>query len=135
MSETRTFLGKGWSFPPSFSTGGRDVDMASGIEDIRQSLEILFKTRLGERIMQEEYGSILVEFQFEDLSAGILNRLKHKIEEAVLYHEARIDLLNVHIDLQRQSEGILLIQLDIRIRANNSRFNLVFPFYLQEANL
>jgi len=30
-------------------------------------------------------------------------------------------------------EGTLLIRLDYQIPATNSRFNMVFPFYLNEA--
>ena len=41
-----TFLGKGWSFPPTFERQGRALQMVDGEVDIRQSLEILLATSL-----------------------------------------------------------------------------------------
>ena len=107
--------------------------MASGAEDIQQSLEILFGTRLGERIMQEEFGSSLNDFIFEEISPGLLNRLRSMISEAVLYYEPRIKLNRVDLNTDDQQQGLLWIKLDYTIPASNSRYNLVYPFYLQEA--
>ncbi len=56
MSTDQPFLGTGWSFPPAFTKGGAEVEMVSGAEDIHQSLQILLSTRLGERVMQDEFG-------------------------------------------------------------------------------
>ncbi|MGC2237435.1 MAG: GPW/gp25 family protein [Pyrinomonadaceae bacterium] len=132
MSNATPFLGQGWAFPPEFTSGGYDAVMAADIEDIKQSLEILFGTRLNERIMQEDYGCNLDEFMFEETSSETLNRLEYIIKEAVLYHEVRIDLNNLQFDLEREKEGVLLIQLDFTVPASNSRYNMVYPFYLNE---
>ena len=134
MNDTVSFLGTGWAFPPEFSAGGRDVAMSADIEDIQQSLEILFGTRLGERIMQEDYGSSLSDFQFEEISAAVLNRMQTMITEAVLFHEPRIELHQITIDRDGEREGLLLISLDFSVPATNSRFNMVYPFYLMEGN-
>lgn len=132
MSRETPFLGRGWAFPPEFSAGGRNLATVSGVEDIRQSLEILFGTRLGERIMREDYGCSLDEFQFEEINSETLNRLERMIKEAVLYHEIRIELENLKFDLEREREGVLLIELDFTVPSSNSRYNMVYPFYLNE---
>ena len=129
------FLGTGWSFPPEFSDNGRSIATVSGSDDVRQSLEILFGTRLNERILQEEYGSSLQDFLFEEINAGILNQLRRLISEAILYHEPRVELNAVNLDVDRQIEGLILIKIDYSIPASNTRFNMVYPFYLQEANV
>ncbi|MEM7370301.1 MAG: GPW/gp25 family protein [Bacteroidota bacterium] len=134
MSDSKSFLGTGWSFPPSFSPGGASLEMVSDIKDIQQSLEILFGTRLGERIMQEDYGSSLIDYQFEEVSSFVINRLQHMIEEAILYHEARITLNTLNIRQDDTIDGLLLIQLDFSIPASNSRYNMVYPFYLNESS-
>ena len=56
MSDTSSFLGTGWGFPPTFTRGGGDVQMMSGPEDIHESLQILFSTQPGERLMQDAFG-------------------------------------------------------------------------------
>lgn len=134
MTETAPFLGRGWAFPPSFGNGGKELALVADVEDILQSLEILFGTRLGERIMQEEYGSSLEAYQFEEITSGVLNSLRAMIEDAVLYHEPRIRIEQVDVQIAPDQDGLLLIELDFTVPSSNSRYNMVYPFYITEAN-
>lgn len=129
-----SFLGKGWGFPPSFSQNGRDVESVSEHLDIQQSLQILLGTAQDERIMREDFGCDLQRFMFEEISQSLINSLTRLITDAVLYYETRIVLNAVHIDKSAEIEGLLLIALDYKVRSTNSRFNLVYPFYLNEAS-
>ena len=128
-----SFLGTGWSFPPEFSNEGKEVVVVSGAKDVQQSLEILFGTRLEERILQEDFGCSLQDFVFAEINAGTINQMISTIKEAVLYHEPRVEVNSVEIDTTQQLEGYLLIKLDYSIPASNTRFNMVYPFYLEEA--
>jgi hypothetical protein len=134
-SNTETsFLGKGWSFPPSFSQNGRDVQRVSEHQDIQQSLFILLSTAQNERIMREDFGCDLQRFMFEEVSQSLVNSLTALITDAVLYYETRIKLNNVLVDESDKVEGLLTINIDYTVRSTNSRFNLVYPFYLNEAS-
>ena len=44
--------------------------------------------------------------------------------------EPRIDLLDVQVTPDPTDRATLLIRIDYRVRATNTRFNLVYPFYL-----
>ncbi len=134
MNSAKPFIGSGWAFPPEFTNGGANVEMVSNIEDIRQSLEILFGTRLNERIMNEDYGCSLQDFQFEGISSTMINRIRRLISEAILYHEARIKVNKINIGEDQAIEGLLNIQLDFTVPESNSRYNMVYPFYINEAN-
>jgi phage baseplate assembly protein W len=46
--------------------------------------------------------------------------------------EPRIEVLDVHTDTQEADNGKLLIEITYKVRATNTRFNLVYPFYLSE---
>jgi phage baseplate assembly protein W len=129
-----SFLGKGWGFPPSFSQNGRDVLQVSEQEDIQQSLLILLSTAQGERIMREDFGCDLQSFMYEEISQSLINSLTLIITNAVLYYETRIVLNSVDIDESGQYQGLINIKLDYTVRSTNSRFNLVYPFYLNEAS-
>lgn len=129
-----SFLGKGWSFPPSFSQNGRDVQRVSEHHDIEQSLFILLSTAQNERIMREDFGCDLQRFMFEEVSQSLVNSLTALITDAVLYYETRIVLNNVLVDESDKVEGLLTITIDYTVRSTNSRFNLVYPFYLNEAS-
>ena len=50
------FLGRGWGFPVTFGNQGRLVTMVDAEEDIRQSLEILLSTQVGERVLNPTFG-------------------------------------------------------------------------------
>ena len=130
-----SFLGTGWRFPPAFTRGGADVLMTAGTEDIEQSLKILLTTRLGERTLQEDYGCALDHFLFEELDQGLVNNLTRLISDGILYYEPRIDLNALDVSASEAEAGLLLIRLSYTVRATNSRFNMVYPFYLNEATL
>jgi phage baseplate assembly protein W len=133
LADLPTFLGTGWSFPPTFTSGGADMETVSGVEDIRQSLEILFATERGERVLQEDFGSDLSRYLFEEIDRDLIQNLTSLISDAILYHEPRIRLNDLEISEAEAEAGLLLINLDFTVRSTNSRFNMVYPFYLSEA--
>ncbi|QGY47046.1 hypothetical protein GM418_26300 [Maribellus comscasis] len=134
METTKSFLGRGWSFPPEFNRGAQSVKMLEDEADIKSSLEILLSTRLGERVMVPNYGCNLDELLFKPLNLTLKTYVTDLIKTAILYHEPRIDLNKVEIDPSDELNGILLIKLDYTIRTTNSRKNMVYPFYKEEGN-
>jgi phage baseplate assembly protein W len=129
------FLGKGWAFPLTFENQGRTVRMATAEDDIRQSLTILLATNLGERVMHPTFGWKRDAVMFEALSTSFAAYLKRELETAILFYESRIELNKITFDSLASQGGRLDIRLDYTIRATNTRSNLVYPFYLDEANL
>lgn len=133
MKNRKSFLGTGWSFPPTFHNDMKSgVAMVSNEEDIEQSLRILLNTRIGERIMQPKYGCDLYTYLFESISNSRGHLIKEVIRTAILKYEPRIKLLAVNLDESDYLEGIIRIQLDYNIPLTNTRFNLVFPYYKVE---
>lgn len=127
------FLGRGWSFPPTFDLATRQVKLLDGEADIQSSLSVLLSTLPGERVMQPAFGCDLTPLLFQPLDTTLRTFLQDKIRTAILYHEPRIDV--VRVDLTPNSlEGLILIELDYTIRATNSRHNVVFPYYRSEGS-
>jgi len=127
-----SFLGTGWSFPPSFSEG--KVSMSADETDIYESLHILFGTSAGERFLQPKYGLDMHELLFEPMNTTLRTFLVDRIRTAILVYEPRIRVVNLNIDSPDPNEGTLSILLEYEVRATNSRFNLVFPFYNNDSN-
>jgi uncharacterized protein len=127
-----TFLGRGWGFPPTFNKRIAGVEMLEQEADIASSLEILLSTMRGERVMLPQYGCNLEELLFESLDTRLITLAADKVESAILYHEPRIRVEQIHIDNSRELEGVILIEVVYRVKATNSRFNFVFPFYKLE---
>jgi phage baseplate assembly protein W len=130
--EQDDFLGKGWSFPPAFIPALQGVEMTEKVEDINRSLQILLTTRVGERIMQPKYGCNMDEMVFESLSTMTKTIIKDKIKTAILYFEPRIDVTAISMDTANELEGEIIIEIEYVVRATNSRFNFVFPYYINE---
>jgi len=128
----RPFLGRGWSFPPTFDPSFFGVEMLEEEADIASSLEILLTTIPGERVMLPQYGCNLEELVFESLDTRMKTLMADKVESAILYHEPRIELESVRLDDSREIEGVVLIEVVYRVKSTNSRFNFVFPYYILE---
>jgi len=126
------FLGRGWSFPPTFIPALQGVEMTEKVEDINRSLQILLTTRTGERVMQPKYGCNMDEMVFESLSTTTKAIIKDKIKTAILYFEPRIDVTAISMDTTNELEGEIIIEIEYVVRATNSRFNFVFPYYINE---
>ena len=126
----KSFLGTGWSFPPTFQIDG--VEMVSDDTDIAQSLEILMSTSLGERIMLPDYGCDLRAYLFDSINNSKIYFLKELVTTAIIKYEPRVVLNDVIIDATGYQDGLIKIQIDYSVQTSNTRFNLVFPYYRVE---
>lgn len=134
ITNETSFLGTGWGFPPTFSKLTREVLLTSDEEDIKKSLEILLSTTIGERFLQPRYGCNLDDFVFEPMNATIETSMKLTVKNAIMEFEPRIRLLAVRLDSGLITEGRVDIVVEYQVITTNSRFNFVFPFYMNEAN-
>src|SRR5262245_4005303 len=125
------FIGRGWGFPPSFDKNVAGVVMSAGIRDIEESLRIIFTTVLGERIMNPLFGCSLDDSVFEVMNTSRISYIENQVRNAIIYHEPRIDADQLTIEPDHNA-GILLIGVAYKVRGSNSRFNFVYPYYLQE---
>ncbi len=132
MSAERPFLGRGWSFPPTFDRDIPGVRMLEQEADVVSSLHILLSTARGERIMVPQYGCNLEELVFENLDTRMRTLMADKVESAILYHEPRINLETVTVTDDPNEQGRVLIGVTYRVRSTNSRYNFVFPYYRDE---
>lgn len=141
MRPRDSFLGTGWGFPVTFQKGSDEkiatVRMVKEVEDIYESLNILFSTRPGERVMRPNFGAALEDLLFEPINPSLETYIKNLITNAILYYEARIELENIEIsnDPVNLLEGKVIIKLTFSIRTTNSRFNYVFDYYKQEGTI
>jgi len=124
------FLGSGWSFPIRIDKQG-EIALVSREEDIRQAILVILGTSPGERVMRTDFGAGLKALVFEPINTATKALVKHRVEEALLLWEPRIDSVEVTMADER-SLGRLLIDIRYRVRATNTFFNLVYPFYLLE---
>lgn len=128
-----SFLGRGWSFPPRFDSRQQAVMVEHG-EDIDESLHILFRTRVGERVMQHAYGTRLHQMVFEEITEQTITEITDLIKKAVMFFEPRIELEKLDVRPSGEDLARLDLQLNYRIRTTNTRHNMVYPLYLDQAS-
>lgn len=128
------FLGRGWSFPPTFDELNLGVEMAAGEEDVRQALRLIFAVNPGERQMMPEFGCNLRQFAFATLNESVLTMIEQAVQSALLHYEPRIDVKRVSVaaGVGAESRGIV-ITVEYVVRTSNRRYNFVYPYYLNEA--
>ncbi len=125
------FLGTGWAFPLGIAPDG-EIATASFGDDVRQAVLLILSTSLGERVMRPDFGAGLEALTFEPITAATLALVRHRVEQALITWEPRIDSVEVTVAAEPPL-GRLMIEVHYRVRATNTFYNLVYPFYLLEA--
>jgi phage baseplate assembly protein W len=127
---SKPFLGVGTRFPLVLDPKTHAVARAEYEESVRQSMLIILGTAKGERVMRPDFGCGIHDLVFENLSAATIGRIDREVHEALLRLEPRIDVTGVEI--RAGSRNVMLIDINYEVRATNTAFNLVYPFYLQQ---
>lgn len=127
----KAFLGRGWAFPVHAGRGG-EIAEAEYDEDVHQAVRIVLGTDVGERVMLPEFGAGLRALVFEPLTATTRALIQHRVREALVRFEPRIDVLDVKVELRTGGDSAVLVEVDYRVRSTNNFYNLVYPFYLLE---
>jgi phage baseplate assembly protein W len=129
--DDRAFLGHGWRFPIESGPDG-EVAMSDYDRDVREAVRIVLGTNPGERVMRPDFGAGLRALLFEPKTATTASLVRHRVEQALVLWEPRIDVVRVEVRDQPGAETALAVEVEYRVRATNSFYNLVYPFYLLE---
>lgn len=128
----RAFLGTGFKFPLQVTPRGK-LALSSAETRIEESIWFILGTRLGERLMQPDFGCGIHDLLFAPNNPATHAVAVEQVRRALVAHEPRIDVLQVAPETTAAEPSLLLIRIDYRIRANNAMGNLVYPFYITEA--
>lgn len=128
--EGKAFLGQGWSFPVQIDSAG-EIMLSRYEEDVREAVRLILETNHGERVMRPDFGANLRALAFEPMSTTTIALVRHRVEEALVSWEPRIDQITVTVTADPPL-GRLLVEVRYRVRRTNTFYNLVYPFYLME---
>jgi phage baseplate assembly protein W len=127
------FLGVGWGFPFAIDAASGQVARAEYETSIEQSIRIILETARGERVMRPDFGCGLHEMVFAVNNAGTRGIVATEVHDALLKWEPRIEVIDVEADASGAQGEVLLINIEYRVRATDTRFNMVYPFYLNRS--
>ncbi len=129
MSNSKTSI-TGWGFPPGFGKNGSSVDMVSGEEDIRQSLEIILSTAINERLNYPDFGCDLKGYMFEEVNHSLIMEIEDMILESVGRYEHRVDVVHIEISQFEDGSGTTIIHLEYYINGSEIPQDMEYSFYM-----
>lgn len=128
---SKPFLGVGTGFPLALDSATHGLVHAEYEESVRQAILVILGTAKGERVMRPDFGCGIHDLVFANVNAGTIGQLIREVHESLLRLEPRIDVTQVDVH-SGDTSNVLLIDIDYEVRATNTAFNLVYPFYVQQ---
>ena len=125
------YIGKGFSFPLRSTIQG-NLQLSSEEYNLEESIYLILRTSLGERVYRPDFGSRLSELVFAPLNTQTLVLLRLYVEEALEAWEPRIDLEEIVADPD-PVRGRVDIKIIYRLKDSYDLRSMVYPFYLLPA--
>lgn len=126
------YIGQGFAFPSRMSVQG-GFQLSRSHTNIEESIYLILRTNIGERVYRPDFGSRLSELVFAPLNTQTLLLIRLYVEEALKLWEPRIIL----DDIQTEPDpvrGQVNIVINYFPKDNSERRSLVYPFYLLPSN-
>ncbi|MBD2343790.1 GPW/gp25 family protein [Anabaena subtropica] len=130
MSDTQqnAYLGKGWAFPLQLNLQG-GINFSNEEQKVKESIWIILRTGVGERVYRPDFGSRLSELAFAPLNSDTLLRIRIYVLEALESWEPRI-IINEVLTEPDPIRGRVDINIKYRLKKYSDIHNFVYPFYL-----
>ena len=127
-SQQREYLGKGWTFPLQLNLQG-GIQFSSQDQKVKESIWIILRTGVGERVYRPNFGSRLSELVFAPMNSETLQQIRIYVLEALEVWEPRIIVDKVYTDAD-PVRGKVDIIVKYRLKNYPDIYSLVYPFYL-----
>lgn len=124
----RDWLGSGMRFPVR-PDANQSLTYVSGVDLVRQSVQIILDTEPGERIMLPTFGCGLGSYVMQPNSAATRAAIQAEVTDALARWEPRIQVTNVAVT-PGDDPSLVWIEISYILLASRRSDNLVFPFYL-----
>lgn len=125
------YLGTGWSFPLRVNIQG-GLQLSKAERNIEESVKLILRTNLGERVYRPNFGSRLSELTFAPMNTQTLLLLRLHVQEALSMWEPRIVLDAIRADAD-PLRGRIDIIIEYHPKDTHDYRSLVYPFYLNDS--
>ena len=122
-------LGYGISYPVKVNLQG-EIFLSTGESNIEESIQIILRTKLGERLYLPSFGSRLSELTFEPINSETLLLARTYTEEAVEKWEQRINLKEVRVEPDL-GKSLINIEIIYQIKKTRDIHSMNYPLSLQ----
>jgi len=122
------YIGSGFASPLQISVQG-GIQLSANAPNIEESIFIILRTNIGERVYRPTFGSRLSELMYEPLNLQTLLQIRLYVEEALEMWEPRIYLRGVQTEPD-PIRGKVNITIAYQPKGSFDIRSLVYPFYL-----
>ncbi len=127
---SKSFLGRGIAYPLR-TDGAGGLAMSAYEDNIEECIRIILGTAPGERVYRPTFGCRMHDLIFEPNNNHTRNLVEFYAKEALVKWEPRIRSIVCTAEIESEQPNTILLTIDYRVRATNSNFNLVYPFFLR----
>jgi uncharacterized protein len=133
IPDLTSHIGSGVGFPLRTSLAG-NLQLSAEDRSLEESIYLILRTSLGERVYRPDFGSRLSELVFAPLNTSTLVQLRLYVEEALEAWEPRIELDEIVTDPDPVN-GRVDITIHYHPTETHDFRSLVYPFYLLPADM
>ncbi len=130
-NQQKGYLGTGWASPLRVNVQG-SIPLSSAERNIEESIWIILRTDLGERVYRPNFGSRLSELVFAPMNTQTLLLIRLYVQEALEMWEPRIEIEEVRTDPD-PVRGQVDIIIQYHPKDTYDSRSLVYPFYVLPA--
>jgi phage baseplate assembly protein W len=112
-------FGKGLAFPPRVDASGRML-WSQGERNIQESIAVILRTDLNERVQLPGFGTSLNAFLFEPNNAATHARIAHAIDAALKKWEPRITVEGVDVAADAKATETAVATITYRLVATGA---------------
>ncbi|MEX1020440.1 MAG: GPW/gp25 family protein [Litorilinea sp.] len=123
-------FGRSIAFPPRLGADGRWA-WSEGPQNIRESIQIILLTEMGERAMLRAFGAGLKRFLFEPNTAATHRLIQERVENALILWEPRIRLRAVTVEQAPGEADHAIITIDYDLVATQTAERLAVAVNLR----
>jgi uncharacterized protein len=111
-------FGRSIAFPPRIGPDGQ-WSWSEGTQNIRESIQIILQTEVGERLMLRPFGAGLGRYLFEPNTTDTRRRIQEQVENALRLWEKRIRLQAVTVEEDPADPQQIIILIEYQLVATD----------------
>lgn len=121
--------GRSIAFPPRLGSDGQWA-WSEGPQNIRESIQLILQTEVGERLMLRSFGAGLGRFLFEPNTTVTRRLIQERVENALRLWEPRIRLSDVTVEEDPAEAAHVVITVTYEMVATGAREQLALTVNL-----
>lgn len=120
MVNSAHLYGRSLGFPPRVGANGQIV-WSEGETNVRESIEIILRTRPGERLLLPDFGCSLEQYLFEPNTISTLRLIQEEVKRAIRQWEPRVRLDDVVVETDAQDARVVNVTIFFTLIATQVR--------------